>query len=137
MTAPSRRPVAAHSAPQGPDGTPGRRTPVRGSDGRVAIQCEALFDLSELVTTPCARCHHEQATTRVHTRPDLQARNTWPYAVTGPTTVTSPPLHAGTDSAPMCDPCAAWLAAAWRSRHHAPCGATYDLWHVWTTPLTP
>lgn len=98
---------------------------------------EPLFDLDQIVTHPCARCHHEQATTRVHTSPDLQARDTWPYAVTGPATVTSPPLHTGADSAPMCGSCAAWLAAAWRSRHHTPCGATYDLWHVWTTPLAP
>ncbi|WP_031514797.1 hypothetical protein [Streptomyces sp. NRRL F-5123] len=96
----------------------------------------ALFDTDAVLTTQCARCD-QPATTRVHTRPDLQARDTWPYAVTGPTTVTSPPLHAGADSAPMCGPCAADMVTAWRSRHRAPCGATYDLWHVWTTRVGP
>lgn len=96
----------------------------------------ALFDVDVVLLTACVRCGTD-ATTRVHARPDLQARDTWPYEVTGPATVTSPPLHAGADSAPMCDNCGRDLVLAWRSRHHALCGATYDLWHVWTTSIGP
>lgn len=102
----------------------------------MTIKLLALFDTDAVLTTACVRCGQD-ATTRVHARPDLQARNTWPYEVTGPGVVTSPRLHAGADSAPMCDACGHSMVLAWRSRHHSPCGATYDLWHVWTTPIGP
>lgn len=97
----------------------------------------ALFETDAVLTTTCARCGQAPATTRIHSRPDLQVRDRWPYSVTGPATVTAPPLHAGTDSAPMCGPCGRFLAAAWRSTWATACGAVIDLWVVWTTPIGP